>query len=138
MSAEALRGDRAVWAARRARGRAARRRGAAGAVRFHEEPVGEHGPGRVAELRRHDEPLAGAEDPEHAEGLLRQRLDHLEALVHESGRIDGYYASTQLELAIRLNDAAQALPAVRVDVNPTALYNNGLGLEDVRAAMSGR
>ncbi len=29
-----------------------------------------------------------------------------------------------------------ALPAVRVDVNPTALYNNGLGLEDVRAALS--
>ncbi len=29
-----------------------------------------------------------------------------------------------------------ALPAVRVDVNPTALYNNGLGLEDVRAALA--
>jgi multidrug efflux pump len=29
-----------------------------------------------------------------------------------------------------------ALPAVRVDVNPTALYNNGLGLEDVRTALS--
>ncbi len=29
-----------------------------------------------------------------------------------------------------------ALPAVRVDVNPTALYNNGLGLEDVRSALS--
>jgi multidrug efflux pump len=29
-----------------------------------------------------------------------------------------------------------ALPAVRVDVNPTALQNNGLGLEDVRAAIS--
>src|SRR5437867_10876626 len=29
-----------------------------------------------------------------------------------------------------------ALPAVRVDVNPTALYNNSLGLEDVRAALT--
>src|SRR5262249_46425705 len=29
-----------------------------------------------------------------------------------------------------------ALPAVRVDVNPTALYNNGLGLEDVRASLA--
>jgi multidrug efflux pump len=29
-----------------------------------------------------------------------------------------------------------ALPAVRVDVNPTALYNNGLGLEDVRTALA--
>jgi multidrug efflux pump len=29
-----------------------------------------------------------------------------------------------------------ALPAVRVDVNPAALYNNGLGLEDVRAALA--
>jgi multidrug efflux pump len=29
-----------------------------------------------------------------------------------------------------------ALPAVRVDVNPTALYNTGLGLEDVRTAMA--
>src|SRR5262249_37828610 len=29
-----------------------------------------------------------------------------------------------------------ALPAVRVDVNPTALYNTGLGLEDVRAALA--
>jgi multidrug efflux pump len=29
-----------------------------------------------------------------------------------------------------------ALPAVRVDVNPVALYNNGLGLEDVRAALA--
>jgi multidrug efflux pump len=29
-----------------------------------------------------------------------------------------------------------ALPAVRVDVNPTALYNNGLGLEDVRATLA--
>jgi multidrug efflux pump len=29
-----------------------------------------------------------------------------------------------------------ALPAVRVDINPTALYNNGLGLEDVRAALA--
>src|SRR5438876_2127849 len=29
-----------------------------------------------------------------------------------------------------------ALPAVRVDVHPTALYNNGLGLEDVRAALA--
>ncbi len=29
-----------------------------------------------------------------------------------------------------------ALPAVRVDVNPTALYNNGLGLEDVRAVLA--
>src|SRR5246127_792767 len=29
-----------------------------------------------------------------------------------------------------------ALPAVRVDVNPTALYNNGLGLEDLRAALA--
>ncbi len=29
-----------------------------------------------------------------------------------------------------------ALPAVRVDINPTALYNNGLGLEDVRAVLS--
>jgi multidrug efflux pump len=29
-----------------------------------------------------------------------------------------------------------ALPAVRVEVNPTALYNNGLGLEDVRATLA--
>src|SRR3954469_17603579 len=29
-----------------------------------------------------------------------------------------------------------ALPAVRVDVNPTALNNTGLGLEDVRATLS--
>jgi len=29
-----------------------------------------------------------------------------------------------------------ALPAVRVDVNPTALYNSGLGLEDVRATLA--
>jgi multidrug efflux pump len=29
-----------------------------------------------------------------------------------------------------------ALPAVRVEVNPTALQNNGLGLEDVRSALS--
>ena len=29
-----------------------------------------------------------------------------------------------------------ALPAVRVDVNPTALYNNGLGLEDIRASLA--
>ncbi len=29
-----------------------------------------------------------------------------------------------------------ALPAVRVQVNPTALYNNGLGLEDVRATLA--
>jgi multidrug efflux pump len=29
-----------------------------------------------------------------------------------------------------------ALPAVRVDVNPTALNNTGLGLEDVRAALA--
>jgi multidrug efflux pump len=29
-----------------------------------------------------------------------------------------------------------ALPAVRVDVNPTAIYNNGLGLEDVRTALA--
>ena len=29
-----------------------------------------------------------------------------------------------------------ALPAVRVDVNPTELYNTGLGLEDVRAALA--
>ena len=29
-----------------------------------------------------------------------------------------------------------ALPAVRVDVNPTALNNNGLGLEDVRTALA--
>src|ERR1700753_2646454 len=29
-----------------------------------------------------------------------------------------------------------ALPAVRVDVNPTALNNNGLSLEDVRSALS--
>ena len=29
-----------------------------------------------------------------------------------------------------------ALPAVRVDVNPTALYNNGLGLEDVRNTLA--
>jgi multidrug efflux pump len=29
-----------------------------------------------------------------------------------------------------------ALPAVRVDVSPTALSNNGLGLEDVRAALA--
>ena len=29
-----------------------------------------------------------------------------------------------------------ALPAVRVDVNPAALYRNGLGLEDVRAALA--
>ncbi|HEX7253166.1 MAG TPA: multidrug efflux RND transporter permease subunit [Thermoanaerobaculia bacterium] len=29
-----------------------------------------------------------------------------------------------------------ALPAVRVDVNPTALYNNGLGLEDLRATLA--
>ncbi|MEP6801264.1 MAG: multidrug efflux RND transporter permease subunit [Acidobacteriota bacterium] len=29
-----------------------------------------------------------------------------------------------------------ALPAVRVDVNPTALNNNGLSLEDVRASLS--
>ena len=29
-----------------------------------------------------------------------------------------------------------ALPAVRVDINPTALYNTGLGLEDVRAALA--
>ena len=29
-----------------------------------------------------------------------------------------------------------ALPAVRVDVNPTALYNTGLGLEDVRAVLA--
>jgi multidrug efflux pump len=28
-----------------------------------------------------------------------------------------------------------ALPAVRVDINPTALYNTGLGLEDVRTAL---
>ena len=29
-----------------------------------------------------------------------------------------------------------ALPAVRVEVNPTALYNNGLSLEEVRAALA--
>ncbi len=29
-----------------------------------------------------------------------------------------------------------ALPAVRVDINPTALYNNGLGLEDVRMVLA--
>jgi multidrug efflux pump len=29
-----------------------------------------------------------------------------------------------------------ALPAVRVDINPTALYNQGLGLEDIRAALA--
>jgi multidrug efflux pump len=29
-----------------------------------------------------------------------------------------------------------ALPAVRVDLNPTALYNNGIGLEDVRTALA--
>src|SRR2546426_11308216 len=29
-----------------------------------------------------------------------------------------------------------ALPAVRVDINPTALYNNGLGLEDVRTTLA--
>ncbi|HYM59265.1 MAG TPA: multidrug efflux RND transporter permease subunit [Thermoanaerobaculia bacterium] len=29
-----------------------------------------------------------------------------------------------------------ALPAVRVELNPTALYNNGLGLEDVRTALA--
>ncbi len=29
-----------------------------------------------------------------------------------------------------------ALPAVRVDLNPTALYNTGLGLEDVRTALA--
>ena len=31
-----------------------------------------------------------------------------------------------------------ALPAVRVDVNPTALNNYGLGLEDVRTALAAR
>ncbi|MGI6245527.1 MAG: efflux RND transporter permease subunit [Pseudochelatococcus sp.] len=32
--------------------------------------------------------------------------------------------------------SGSSLPAVRVDINPTALFNLGIGLEDVRAALS--
>jgi len=36
----------------------------------------------------------------------------------------------------QVNVGGGALPAVRVDVNPTALNSNGLGLEDVRAVLA--
>ncbi|HEY6929751.1 MAG TPA: multidrug efflux RND transporter permease subunit [Thermoanaerobaculia bacterium] len=42
----------------------------------------------------------------------------------------------QLEGVGQVYVGGGALPAVRVDVNPTALYNNGLGLEDLRATLA--
>ena len=35
-----------------------------------------------------------------------------------------------------VRSAARSLPAVRVDLNPRALFKYGIGLEDVRAALS--
>jgi multidrug efflux pump len=45
---------------------------------------------------------------------------------------------SQIEGVGQVNVGGGALPAVRVDVNPTALNSYGLGLEDVRTAMLSR
>ena len=36
----------------------------------------------------------------------------------------------------RLTSGALALPAVRVEINPTAIFHYGIGLEDIRAALA--
>ncbi len=43
---------------------------------------------------------------------------------------------SQIEGVGNVNVQGSALPAVRVDVNPAALFKYGIGLEDVRAALS--
>ena len=52
-----------------------------------------------------------------ASNILQQRLSQLPGI----GEVDV---------------TGSALPAVRVELNPTALYNYGIGLEDVRAALA--
>ncbi|MFC0218223.1 efflux RND transporter permease subunit [Pseudochelatococcus lubricantis] len=43
---------------------------------------------------------------------------------------------SQVEGIGQVGVSGSSLPAVRVDINPTALFNYGIGLEDVRAALS--